>query len=175
MCGIVGKYYFNLHQYNVSDLPGMMKIISHRGPDSSGTFKDGVVAIGFQRLSIIDVNTGNQPLYNETGKIVLVANGEIYNFKELRATLQSSGHIFRTKTDCEVILHLYEEHGSGFVEKLNNMFAFCLYDSEKTVLTSRIGDGAVIGTCVLITKDVPPNMMAKGMPSKFYEMDEKKY
>jgi asparagine synthase (glutamine-hydrolysing) len=112
----------------------MMKIISHRGPDSSGTFADGVVAIGFQRLSIIDVNTGDQPLYNETGKIVLVANGEIYNFKELRETLQSSGHIFRTKTDCEVILHLYEEHGYGFVDKLNGMFAFCLYDSEKNIL-----------------------------------------
>lgn len=134
MCGIVGKYYFNLYQYDASDLPGMMKIISHRGPDSSGTFTDGVVAIGFQRLSIIDINTGNQPLYNETGKIVLVANGEIYNFKELRATLQASGHIFRTKTDCEVILHLYEEYGKNFVEKLNGMFAFCLYDSEKNIM-----------------------------------------
>lgn len=134
MCGIVGKYYFNLHQYDASDLPQMMKIISHRGPDSSGTYTDGVVAIGFQRLSIIDVKTGDQPLYNETGKLVLVANGEIYNFKELRATLQSSGHVFRTKTDCEVIIHLYEEHGRSFVEKLNGMFAFSLYDSEKNVL-----------------------------------------
>jgi asparagine synthase (glutamine-hydrolysing) len=134
MCGIVGKYYFNLHQYDASDLPGMMKIISHRGPDSSGTFTDGIVAIGFQRLSIIDVTTGDQPLYNETGKIVLVANGEIYNFKELWATLQSMGHVFRTKTDCEVIIHLYEEYGNSFVEKLNGMFAFCLYDSETQLL-----------------------------------------
>ncbi|MDD5523917.1 MAG: asparagine synthetase B, partial [Smithella sp.] len=126
MCGIVGKYYFNINQYDASDLPGMMKIISHRGPDSSGTFTDGVMAIGFQRLSIIDVTTGDQPIYNETGKIVLVANGEIYNFKELRATLQSIGHVFRTKTDCEVIIHLYEEYGNSFVEKLNGMFAFCL-------------------------------------------------
>ncbi|KUG23996.1 asparagine synthetase [hydrocarbon metagenome] len=134
MCGIAGKYYFNTRCYDASDLSQMMKIISHRGPDSSGAFTDGVVAIGFQRLSIIDVKTGDQPLYNETGKIVLVANGEIYNFKELRATLQSSGHIFRTKTDCEVILHLYEEYGKSFVEKLNGMFAFCLYDSEKNIL-----------------------------------------
>jgi asparagine synthase (glutamine-hydrolysing) len=138
MCGIVGKYYFNSNQYDASDLPGMMKIISHRGPDSSGTFKDGIVALGFQRLSIIDVASGDQPLYNETGNIVLVANGEIYNFKELRATLQSSGHIFRTKTDCEVIIHLYEEYGNSFVEKLNGMFAFCLYDSvKKTLLMAR--------------------------------------
>ncbi len=134
MCGIVGKYYFNINQYDSSDLSRMMKVISHRGPDSSGTFTDDVMAIGFQRLSIIDVATGDQPLYNETGKIVLVANGEIYNFRELREALQSSGHVFRTKTDCEVILHLYEEYGHGFVEKLNGMFAFCLYDSVKKIL-----------------------------------------
>ncbi|PKN36526.1 MAG: asparagine synthase (glutamine-hydrolyzing) [Deltaproteobacteria bacterium HGW-Deltaproteobacteria-2] len=134
MCGIVGKYYFNINQYDSSDLSRMMKVISHRGPDSSGTFTDDVMAIGFQRLSIIDVNTGDQPLYNETGKIVLVANGEIYNFKELRATLQSMGHVFRTKTDCEVIIHLYEEYGNSSVKKLNGMFAFCLYDSVKKIL-----------------------------------------
>jgi len=138
MCGIVGKYYFNPNQYNASDLPGMMKIISHRGPDSSGTFTNGIVALGFQRLSIIDVTTGDQPLYNETGDIVLVANGEIYNFKELEKKLKSSGHIFKTKTDCEVIIHLYEEYGNSFVEKLNGMFAFCLYDSrKKTLLMAR--------------------------------------
>jgi len=134
MCGIVGKFYFNPNQYDASDLPLMMKIIFHRGPDSSGTFTDGLVALGFQRLSIIDITTGNQPLYNETGKIVLIANGEIYNFRELRAILQSSGHVFKTKTDCEVIIHLYEEYGNSFVEKLNGMFAFCLYDSAKQLL-----------------------------------------
>jgi asparagine synthase (glutamine-hydrolysing) len=134
MCGIVGKYYFNLNQYDASDLPRMMKVISHRGPDSSGTFKDGVVALGFQRLSIIDVTTGDQPLYNERGDIVLIANGEIYNFKELRTALQSSGHVFKTNSDCEVIIHLYEEYGNRFVEKLNGMFAFCLYDSSKKLL-----------------------------------------
>ena len=134
MCGIVGKFYFNTGKYDTTDLPLMMKVISHRGPDSSGTFTDGNVALGFQRLSIIDITTGNQPLYNETGKIVLVANGEIYNFKELRAMLQSSGHVFKTKTDCEVIIHLYEEYGNSFVEKLNGMFAFCLYDSAKQLL-----------------------------------------
>jgi asparagine synthase (glutamine-hydrolysing) len=134
MCGIVGKFYFNPSKYDATDLPLMMKIISHRGPDSSGTFTDGIVALGFQRLSIIDVTTGDQPLYNETGKIVLIANGEIYNFRELRSALISSGHIFKTKTDCEVIIHLYEEYGNSFVEKLNGMFAFCLYDSEKHLL-----------------------------------------
>lgn len=134
MCGIVGKYYFNSNKYEADDLPAMMKAVSHRGPDSSGTFKDGRMALGFQRLSIIDINTGDQPLYNETGKIILVTNGEIYNFKELRTMLQSSGHVFKTKTDSEVILHLYEEYGNSFVDKLNGMFAFCLYDSEKNLL-----------------------------------------
>lgn len=134
MCGIAGKYYFNTNRYDASDLSRMMKVLSHRGPDSSGTYIDGTVALGFQRLSIIDIATGDQPLYNETGKIVLIANGEIYNFRELRTLLQSRGHIFRTKTDCEVILHLYEEYGNSFVEKLNGMFAFCLYDSEKKLL-----------------------------------------
>jgi asparagine synthase (glutamine-hydrolysing) len=134
MCGIVGKYYFNKTKYYSADLPRMMKVISHRGPDSSGTFTDSITALGFQRLSIIDITTGDQPLYNETEKIVLVANGEIYNFRELREILQSSGHIFKTNSDCEVIIHLYEEYGNSFVEKLNGMFAFCLYDSEKQLL-----------------------------------------
>jgi asparagine synthase (glutamine-hydrolysing) len=134
MCGIAGKYYFDKNKYYVGDLPRMMKVISHRGPDSSGTFTDSRTALGFQRLSIIDIATGDQPLYNETKRIVLVANGEIYNFRELRAMLQSSGHIFKTNSDCEVIIHLYEEYGNNFVEKLNGMFAFCLYDSEQQLL-----------------------------------------
>ena len=134
MCGIAGKFFFHKNNFNAADLPRMMKAISHRGPDSSGTYTDGRIALGFQRLSIIDVATGNQPLYNETGKIVLIANGEIYNFRELRIALESSGHVFRTRSDCEVILHLYEEYGNHFIDKLNGMFAFCLYDSERQLM-----------------------------------------
>lgn len=134
MCGITGKYFFNINKYYAADLPRMMKAISHRGPDSSGTYVDSRVALGIQRLSIIDIITGDQPLHNETEKIVLVANGEIYNFRELRSMLKSSGHIFKTNSDCEVIIHLYEEFGNNFVEKLNGMFAFCLYDTEKKLL-----------------------------------------
>jgi len=134
MCGITGKYFFNINKYYAADLPRMMKAISHRGPDSSGTYVDSRVALGIQRLSIIDIITGDQPLHNETEKIVLVANGEIYNFRELRSMLKSSGHIFKTNSDCEVIIHLYEEFGNNFVEKLNGMFAFCLYDTEKQLL-----------------------------------------
>lgn len=131
MCGIVGKYYFDVKSLNSSDLPRMMEAIKHRGPDSSGTFQHDRILLGFQRLSIIDTLHGNQPLFNETGDIVLIANGEIYNYKELSNTLRAKGHNFNTKSDCEVIIHLYEEYGIDFISKLNGMFAFCIYDSKK--------------------------------------------
>ena len=134
MCGIVGKYYFNMRDFMSEDLPKMMEAIFHRGPDSSGSFQDGRVALGFQRLSIIDTVLGHQPLYNETNDIVLLANGEIYNYKDLTVHLQSKGHSFKTKSDCEVIVHMYEESGPSFIEKLNGMFAFALYDKKKQLL-----------------------------------------
>lgn len=134
MCGIVGKYYFDLNSFDPTDLDRMMRAIVHRGPDDSGTFTDGRVAIGFRRLSIIDTVSGNQPLYNETKNILAFVNGEIYNFKMLRSFLECRNHRFRTNSDCEVIVHLYEEYGEGFVPKLNGMFAFCLYDLERKVL-----------------------------------------
>lgn len=134
MCGIVGKYYFDERYFNSTDLSKMKEAISHRGPDSSGSFQDGKVALGFQRLSIIDTASGHQPLYNEDKDIVLLANGEIYNYKDLTAILISKGHRFRTRSDCEVIVHLYEEFGPLFIEKLNGMFAFCLYDIKKQAL-----------------------------------------
>lgn len=112
----------------------MMKSISHRGPDDSGRFLDERVAIGFQRLSIIDTLTGGQPLYNESKDILVVANGEIYNFKILRTLLESRGHIFRTKSDCEVLVHLYEEYGCDFLPMINGMFAFCIYDINNEVI-----------------------------------------
>jgi len=134
MCGIVGKYFFNRSQFCSDDLSEMMKAIKHRGPDSSGSFQDARVSLGFQRLSIIDTSTGDQPLYNETKDIVLIVNGEIYNYRELRDALETKGHLFRTKSDCEVIVHLYEQYGPNFIEKLNGMFAFCLYDTVKEVM-----------------------------------------
>jgi asparagine synthase (glutamine-hydrolysing) len=134
MCGIVGKYFINTNVFNAEDLTRMMEAIHHRGPDSSGTFQDSRVALGFRRLSIIDTASGHQPLYNETKDIVLLANGEIYNYKDLTAILKSKGHIFRTGSDCETIVHLYEEYGADFVEKLNGMFAFCLYDKRKELM-----------------------------------------
>jgi len=142
MCGIVGKYYFERNLFSSHDLQGMMKAIEHRGPDDQGEYCNERVALGFTRLSIIDTVSGHQPLFNERKTIVLIANGEIYNFRELRETLISMGHEFRTKSDCEVIVHLYEEYGDQFITQLNGMFAFCLYDSdtEKAIIArDRIG------------------------------------
>ena len=134
MCGIVGKYFIDPRCFNSSDLVKMMESIHHRGPDSSGSFQDERVALGFQRLSIIDTTSGDQPLYNEASSIILFANGEIYNYKVLKPQLIAKGHLFKSNSDCEVIVHLYEEYGYSFLEKLNGMFAFCLYDREKQLL-----------------------------------------
>lgn len=108
----------------------MRDAMRHRGPDDKGIFVENMIGLGFRRLSIIDLITGNQPIRNEDGTIVLVFNGEIYNYKPLRELLLHAGHQFATETDSEVIVHLYEEYGEEFVEKLNGMFAFAVWDSR---------------------------------------------
>src|SRR3989338_4813360 len=109
MCGIVGI--IHPPEGTKSALDEMLKRIIHRGPDDSGTFIDHEVALGMRRLSIIDVEGGKQPISSKDGSLVIVFNGEIYNFKELREGLVARGHTFTTHTDTEVILHLYEERG----------------------------------------------------------------
>jgi asparagine synthase (glutamine-hydrolysing) len=106
----------------------------HRGPDDVGQFVDGPIGLGFRRLSIIDLATGNQPIRNEDGTIVVVFNGEIYNYKPLRKELRDAGHQFTTETDSEVIVHLYEQYGETFVEKLNGMFGIAIWDSVRRKL-----------------------------------------
>ena len=106
-------------------------VIRHRGPDDGGSYRDENIVFGMRRLSIIDVEGGHQPLSDESGTLRLVCNGEIYNFRELRAVLEKKGYHFKTGSDCEVILHLYREHGERFVELLNGMYAFALWDSER--------------------------------------------
>jgi asparagine synthase (glutamine-hydrolysing) len=103
----------------------------HRGPDSDGLFHAGGVALAARRLSIIDLEGGTQPLTNEDGSVVVVQNGEIYNHRELRAELERRGHRFATACDTEVLAHLYEEHGDGFVERLRGMFALALWDAKR--------------------------------------------
>lgn len=142
MCGIAGKFFFDRSLFHENDLDNILRSIIHRGPDSEGRYSDGRILLGFRRLSIIDTVTGDQPLYSENREIIVIANGEIYNHLELREYLLNKGHRFRTGSDCEVLVHLYEEFGSDFVEKLNGIFAFCLYDKrrEKLILSrDRVG------------------------------------
>jgi asparagine synthase (glutamine-hydrolysing) len=119
-------------------LERMCEAIEHRGPDSRGVFIDGGVGLGVQRLRVIDLETGDQPLFNEDRSIVVVLNGEIYNYRELRGELEARGHTFRTRSDTEVIVHLYEERGARCVEPLRGMFAFAVWDArERQLLLAR--------------------------------------
>lgn len=132
MCGITG----------IVDLRGegrvgrevlarMTATLVHRGPDSDGFFVEGSVGLGFRRLSIIDLAGGDQPMFTEDGSVVSVCNGEIFNYVELREGLRARGHAFRTNCDVEVLGHLYEEHGEGFLGRLNGQFAFAVYDRRR--------------------------------------------
>lgn len=130
MCGITGQ----VRRYpgaGPDPVPAMMGAMIHRGPNGGGRYTDDHVSIAMRRLSIIDLHGGWQPLYNEDKSIVLVANGEVYNFIELRAELQEKGHKFATGSDCETIIHLYEEYGLDCVHKLRGMFAFALWDKVR--------------------------------------------
>src|SRR5690349_3803706 len=109
----------------------MCNAIVHRGPDEEGLFIKNGAGLGMRRLSIIDLAGGHQPIFNEDRSIWIVFNGEIYNFPELRRELLAKGHHFSTNSDTEVIVHLYEEHGSECVQKLRGMFAFALYDEHR--------------------------------------------
>jgi len=132
MCGICGKLNFNRQKYVDQGLiRQMMDMIQHRGPDASGEFLSGPVGLGHRRLSIIDLDTGGQPMSNEDDSVWVVYNGEIYNFRELRKELEGKGHQFKSTTDTEVIVHLYEEMGDQCVTRLRGMFAFALWDERK--------------------------------------------
>ncbi len=108
--------------------------LTHRGPDSSGFYQDGGISMGFRRLSIIDLEGGNQPIFNEDRNLVLMFNGEIYNYRELRKTLLADGHRFATDTDSEVLLHGFEEWGEGLLGKLRGMFAFAIWNRKERSL-----------------------------------------
>jgi asparagine synthase (glutamine-hydrolysing) len=129
MCGICGIYGVDDRQI----VKKMSDTLSHRGPDDEGFFVDKDISLGHRRLSIIDLNTGHQPIHNEDETVWIVFNGEIYNYKELRAELEKK-HRFYTNTDTEVIVHCYEEYGNGFADRLNGMFALALWDSNKKTL-----------------------------------------
>jgi asparagine synthase (glutamine-hydrolysing) len=109
----------------------MSATLVHRGPDADGAFLDGPVGLAARRLAIIDLETGDQPIANEDGSLHVVQNGEVYNYRELRAELQRAGHRFRTHSDTEVLVHLYEEHGLDFAARLRGMFAVAVWDSQR--------------------------------------------
>lgn len=132
MCGITG--WMNLKNdkpINISLLQSMTHEITHRGPDSEGYITRDIGALGFRRLSILDLNNGDQPISNESNTIFLICNGEIYNYKELKQELIAKQHIFKTETDIEVILHLYEEEGCELFKKLRGQFAIAIMDTRK--------------------------------------------
>ena len=133
MCGIAGKLSCS-RAIDRGLLERMCAAIEHRGPDSRGTFMADGVGIGIQRLRVIDLVTGDQPIYNEDRSVVVVLNGEIYNFEALRHELERRGHTFETQSDTEVIVHLYEEHGRSCVSHLRGMFAFALWDDRRRTL-----------------------------------------
>ena len=135
MCGIVGFVDNKTKTKKEAIIKNMADKIAHRGPDSEGFYNDSVVSLGHRRLSIIDLSEkGTQPIYNEDKSKVIVFNGEIYNYKEIKEELLKKGHKFKTETDTEVIIHGYEEYGVELFPKLRGMFAFVIYDKEKNEL-----------------------------------------
>lgn len=136
MCGIAGIYLQNSkHSTELKNrVTSMTSRLAHRGPDDYGIFTNGTVALGHRRLSIIDLSTGHQPMFNEDGTVCIVFNGEIYNFAEIKAELIGKGHRFSSNSDTETIIHAYEEWGKQCVNKLRGMFAFALWDAKARTL-----------------------------------------
>lgn len=174
MCGFAGI----ISKTQREKIHAMTTALSHRGPDGEGFYKDNKVALGHRRLSIIDISGGKQPISNESDEIYLVCNGEIYNSPELRVELIEKGHVFKTATDVEVILHLYEEYGVDCVKYLRGMFAFAIWEpsfdrlmlakdhmGQKPLFFARAGEDLLFGSEVksILAADlvqVKPNMNA---------------
>ena len=171
MCGICGIFNMQLQPLAHGErIDAMAQSLFHRGPDSGGKFQLPHIALAIRRLSIIDLETGNQPLSNETGDITLVFNGEIYNYRELCQGLLERGHHFKTHSDGEAIIHLYEEQGPDCLRDLNGMFAIALWDDrakrlllardragEKPLYYWRDGDTLVFGSEIKSLLEYPGN------------------
>lgn len=134
MCGICGIYNKRGIEISKEEIEDMKKTMIHRGPDEEGIYIEESIGLGFQRLKIIDLARGMQPIKNEEGNISLICNGEIYNYLTLKEELQKKGHYFRTNSDVEVIVHLYEEEGFECVNSLRGMFSFAMWDGRKKIL-----------------------------------------
>ena len=135
MCGIAGLVSSQAVAENATaTVERMVSLLHHRGPDSHGVYRDQRAVLGHARLSIIDLEGGSQPIHNETKDVWVVFNGEIFNYLELRKELEHQGHTFYTRSDTEVIVHLYEQHGERFPEHLNGQFAIALWDQRENKL-----------------------------------------
>src|SRR3954471_7853954 len=153
MCGICGIVRRDGRAADAETLTAMSAALVHRGPDSAGEAVLGEAALAARRLAIIDLDGGDQPIANEDGRIVVVQNGEIYNHAALRAELEAQGHRFRTPhSDTEVLVHLYEQHGPRFAERLRGMFAVAVWDGERRRL---VLPRARFGTKPLYYRDAP--------------------
>jgi asparagine synthase (glutamine-hydrolysing) len=158
MCGICGQYHPDGVQPGA--LAPMLEAIAHRGPDDEGEYLAGPIGLGSRRLSIIDLSGGGQPISNEAGTVWIVSNGEIYNYRQLRRELEARGHRFRSRSDTEVIVHLYEEQGEACVAALRGMFAFALWDAPAAKLMlarDHLGQKplyyAQLGRCLLFASE----------------------
>lgn len=174
MCGICGIYNLKSRERIEKELvEKMLDTIRHRGPDGSQTLVLDQIALGFNRLSFLDLDGGMQPIQNEDKTISMICNGEIYNFRELRDELTAKGHVFSTKTDVEVVLHLYEECGLDFPKRLNGQFAIALYDDTCTQLLlvrDHIGIAplfyTVAGDRLLFASEIKAILEYPGVPRK---------
>ena len=173
MCGICGICFSDDTPVDFDVLVAMTSALQHRGPDDVGYYAKGGVGLGHRRLSIIDLDTGRQPVYNEEETVYVVFNGEIYNFAELREDLEQNGHRFYTRTDTEVLVHLYEEMGERLLERLNGMFAFAIWDvtRQKLLLArDRIGIKplyyAFVGRNVAFASELKSLLKAPGVDTE---------
>lgn len=161
MCGIFG---FTLeYSYPNAELKKMGNAMLHRGPDGEGYYVDSNIAMGMRRLSIIDLQTGDQPFFNNDKSVVVFCNGEIYNYKELRSILQKKGYSFKSNSDIEVIPHLYDEYGIEFIKELNGMFAISLFDKKKNklfLIRDRLGIKplyySIVDNAIIYSSEIKP-------------------
>ena len=181
MCGICGIFKKHNGEIDEKILQKMNSALAHRGPDDEGTLIEKGIGIAIRRLSVIDVEGGHQPIYNEDKSVGIVFNGEIYNFITLKKKLEERGHRFLTKTDTEVLVHLYEEHDVDCLQLLDGMFSFAIWDKrkqrlfiardragEKPLYYAEIGDTLVLSSelrsilkCPIVTKDIDKKGLAE--------------
>jgi asparagine synthase (glutamine-hydrolysing) len=174
MCGISGIFYYDRTRHAEPDTLAQMRTVArHRGPDDHGDYIDGSVGLAFNRLSIIDLSGGHQPMSNEDGSVWIIFNGEIYNFAELRDELLARGHRFRTRSDTETIVHAWEEYEEEAVAKLRGMFAFVIWDSRRRVLfgaRDRLGIKPFYyyadGTQFVFASEIKSLVQAPGVPNE---------